>query len=252
MPISEPTVDELIPMFNRSSLPIIAVEGETDENVIRMLEEKVGIPGIIVPVGGRGNLFSLIRRLADIKNPSVVFLADQDMYCIEGGHFTNDRLVYTWGYSIENDIIAGSRINKLIWPNERSQFEMIKSLAIKYFAWEYEAAKRQGRSPVWKVALPTIIDPAKLRYLPTVKESEAIAALETKLSRKMHRNYRKLVRGKQLLQIYMFILNRKGRKSRFTNGALLDSCISLGPNRRLFSLADSLRTKVEGLPDPSP
>src|ERR1700693_3928775 len=108
MPVPDLTVEELIAAFNRSSVPIVAGEGKTDVEILRHLEKSIGIEGSVVPCGGCNTIFENLDQHSEITNSRVVFLADQDMCCIRGNHRIHPRLVYTWGFSIENDIISGS------------------------------------------------------------------------------------------------------------------------------------------------
>jgi hypothetical protein len=84
MPVPEPTVDELIAAFNRSSMPVVAVEGKTDKEILRHLEDWIGIQGGVLSCGGCNTIFDILDRYDEITNSRVVFLADQDMCCVHG------------------------------------------------------------------------------------------------------------------------------------------------------------------------
>lgn len=241
MPTPDVTVDELISLLKRASLPTLVVEGATDRALLRFLEEEIGGGVSIIICSGRTNLFQIAEHSTKLGLTQLVFLADQDLNCIQGGHYSHPRLAYTWGYSIENDVLAGSRIDRLLRTAERPGFEMIRDLSAKYFIFEYEKALSEGRSPKWNVSLPEILDIDTYELRAHIKYKKEISEYDTPLYRKFVKQFKKFMRGKNLVQLYMFFLNRPGRESRFTNSALLESCVALGGNRRLGALARAIR-----------
>jgi hypothetical protein len=247
MSVPEPTVDELIATFNRSSMPIVAVEGKTDREILRHLENLTGIGGLIFPCGGCNNIFDILDRSHDITNKQVVFMADQDMCCIHGSRRLHPRLIYTWGFSIENDVIAGSKIDRLLRPEERPTFAKLRWLVARYFAYEYEKALAEAREPVWDVSLQMIIDMNNLTYKSNIAHQDEIYTHDTRFCRRLHKEIKRLLRGKQLLQLYLLILNKPRRSVKFSNMALLECCSCLGENHRLNALAREIRQKLQAL-----
>jgi hypothetical protein len=227
-------------------VPIVAVEGSTDVELLRYLEEYIGIKGAVIPCGGSGTLFRLVTRSREITNSRVAFLADQDFCCLRGGHVVHPRVVYTWGYSIENDVIAGSRIDRLIHDNEKGDFDRIRWLVAKYFSFEYERAVAERRDIVWNVSLQSIISLPRVRLAPQIQFAQEISDHDTVFCRRLYRHIKKLLRGKQLVQMYLLILNRPGRHARFGTASLLDSCAMLGRNHRLHALANMIRARLGG------
>jgi hypothetical protein len=241
MSIPSLTIDEMIATINRSSLPVVAVEGQMDAGVLRHLESRIGIVGVLMPCGGNRSLFALLDRLDEIKNRNIAFLADQDVCCVMGGHKVHPHLVYTWGYSIENDIIAGSKIDRLINEECRAAFHAIKRLVVQFFAYELDCAISDDRPPVLDVALAEIVDVRQLSFKENVKNSVKILKHDTPMARKIERHFKRLLRGKQLLQLYMVFLNRPKTPERISNAMLLSCCTELGQNRHLERLARAIQ-----------
>jgi hypothetical protein len=241
---AELTTEEIIALVNRSTLPVVLVEGKTDAAILRLLESFIGEIGSILPCGGRQTLFQLVERSEEITNARIAFLADQDMFCINGGHLAHPKLVYTWGYSIENDIIAGSKIDRLILPAEASTFDEFRWLAARYFSFEYEKSVLEGRAAVWDVSLESVIDPGSGRYRSHIPFGTEISTYNSIFCRRLYRSIKRLLRGKQLVELYLLVLDKPKRVARLNGQALLHCCSTLGSNIRLRSLAESLRAKI--------
>jgi hypothetical protein len=134
-------VDEIIATLNHSTLPTILVEGVDDIMVCRWLEQFIPWQeGDFYQCGGRNTLLEVYRRRSELK-VNTVFLADQDMYvfCTIPEEYQSKSIVWTHGYSIENDIYAGtSKIDDLLEPNEQNDYQAILQKVIAWFAFEVE------------------------------------------------------------------------------------------------------------------
>ena len=219
-----------------------------DAEVLEHLEDVYWIQGAVMPCGGSGTLFKLIFRFNEITNPKVAFLAHQDSAASKGGHVVHHRLVYTLGYSIENDVIAGSHIDRLIRQDEREHFDRIRRLVAKFFSFEDECAAAEGRDAVWNVSVPSIISLPEVKLAQHIEHASEILNYNTAFYRKLYRQIKKLLRGKQLLQMYMLELNRPGRDARFTRAGVIRFRAVLGRNYRLRALADAIGRRLECRP----
>ena len=141
MPIPSLTVDELVSTLKHSNLATVLVEGDDDVIVYRWIEEKIGVINAnVLPCEGRNNLLAVYKRRSEFSHLNTVFVADKDMWI-----FTtipaeyNHNIIWTTGYSIENDLYAGSNIDeKMLNRNEKIGYhELIKDV-IKWFAFEIE------------------------------------------------------------------------------------------------------------------
>jgi len=143
----ELSVDEIVAMLKRSSIPTILVEGPDDIIVFRWLKRFIALP-ILNPQNcyGRTNLLKLYERKNEFTNIKTFFLADQDMYLFVGIPPQYSEIIWTSGYSIENDIYAGNtKIDDLLEEEERENFNEIMNDIIKWFAFEVQE-HRNGRN----------------------------------------------------------------------------------------------------------
>ncbi len=136
----ELTVDEIIAVLTRSSIPTILVEGPDDVLVYRWLKQFIN-PMTLQPQQcfGRNNLLKIYERKDEFSNIKTVFLADKDMYLFMGIPEEYSDIVWTTGYSIENDIYAGTTIfDDLMEEDELEKFNEIMNDIIKWFAYEVQ------------------------------------------------------------------------------------------------------------------
>lgn len=134
------SVDEIITTINRSSLPTILVEGKTDAAIYRWIEKKlIETNADIIECGGRIKLINVFERRSEITtDTSVAFLADRDMWLYTEIPEKYSGIIFTKGYSIENDLIDGSidHILKLFHDNEMVQLEQIYKEILPWYTYE--------------------------------------------------------------------------------------------------------------------
>lgn len=132
------TVAETISALEHSDLPTVIVEGSDDIIIYRQLENHiVGVD--VMPVGGRNAVLEIFQN--KLTNPKlqgkeIVFIADQDIWCNIGipNEFVHPSLIFTSGYSIENDLFIDYECQKMI-DNDMTikvEFEIDK---IKFIEW---------------------------------------------------------------------------------------------------------------------
>lgn len=104
------SVDELISTLNHSQMPTLIVEGDDDFKIYRWIEKKITDLKIdILPCTGRNNLLNLFKRKNEIRNTNVIFLADRDLWIFSSIPEEYEGILFTEGYSIENDIYMAAR-----------------------------------------------------------------------------------------------------------------------------------------------
>ena len=108
MPVPSPTVEELVAALRRSALPTVVVEGQEDMRIYRWVEERLGSrTANVLPAGGREKLFSVFRRRQEFADLPVAFVADRDMWLFSGIPPDYGEILWTQGYSVENDPVRG-------------------------------------------------------------------------------------------------------------------------------------------------
>jgi hypothetical protein len=97
------------------------VEGEDDATIYRWLESQLGVfSGSVLFCSGRDVLISIFRKRETFPHGKIAFLADLDMWRFSPPPADLLGILFTTGYSIENDLYAGSQIEALLEDTERS------------------------------------------------------------------------------------------------------------------------------------
>ncbi len=103
------TVKEVVSILSHSSKQTILVEGPDDRMVYRLLKQHIKpLKAFPIDCGGRNNLLSIYEQRNQFSHLKTVFLADKDLYVFLGIPDEYSDVLWTTGYSIENDIYAGS------------------------------------------------------------------------------------------------------------------------------------------------
>ena len=119
-----PTQDELISSIKRSALINVLIEGPDDVMIYEHLREKITLDISILPCGGRSTLIEIYKRKSEFSDKKVVFIADQDVWIFGEKPADYEDIIFTSGYSIENDLFdfGQSLILKLLNVDEKAIF----------------------------------------------------------------------------------------------------------------------------------
>ena len=161
MPVPDPTVNELVATLSRSQLPTIIVEGKDDMRIYRWVEQRVGPQNAnVLPTGGRNTLLKLYDRRNEFPELPVAFVADRDLWLFSGIPGVYCGIVWTRGYSIENDLYAGANLENLLDPHEVDAHKKVLNVIIEWFAFEV-GAFLEGRESRVDLSCNQVVPPAK-------------------------------------------------------------------------------------------
>ncbi|MDO9489220.1 MAG: hypothetical protein Q7J32_12665 [Sphingomonadaceae bacterium] len=217
------TVDEIVSFINRSSLPTAIIEGDDDVIVYRHLEVIFSNYGLsILPVGGRETLLCVFERRAELPNSiPIIFIADRDtwVYGDVPPEFVSQDLIFTDGYSIENDCFRDGRLDRLMTSAESVLFSDELGRTIEWYAL---ALKRflDGNETKLDIHPNALLDnEGNFAEQTTLVNHESYP---DELRSLVQSNYTKYLRGKTLLALLMRQLSYAGRPVRHHHRALLD------------------------------
>jgi hypothetical protein len=127
--------DEIVATLRNSALPTLLVEGRSDMDLFQAVEDLCFENRIdILPAGSRSALFEVFKRRTEFKRTPVAFLADSDMFLFSNVPPDLTGIVFTDGYSIENDILAGGKALRLVGGRHRQKWENILASLARWFA----------------------------------------------------------------------------------------------------------------------
>jgi hypothetical protein len=236
MPTPIPTADELIATIKRSRLPTVLVEGSDDQTVYRHVESLIRTShASVLPCGGRDTLLAIFRRRIELAGRQVAFVADRDMWLFSGIPTGFEEIIWTEGYSIENDIYSGSDIERLLEPSESAEHKILIDRLCKWFSFEVEEYLA-GRSISLKHHVSEIVplgqNDLDAGFIARRGYREPKAALHFEIAS----NYQIRLRGKQLIQALVRYLSASGRIAKYSFAAVIELCVKTRNHSRVERL----------------
>ncbi|MDK2123963.1 DUF4435 domain-containing protein [Parachitinimonas caeni] len=193
------TLTELLSTLEHSNLPTILVEGDDDLIIYRRLETIFSDKEVsVLSVGGRENIISIFDQQDKLKlSYKIGFIADQDTWIVTGipEQYKNKNIIFTTGYSIENDSLIDSNLLETLTTTERNIF--FQNLT-NFTAWYATELNRHitGESASIKKHPNDVL---KQSHEPTIKAKPLYDLIIEK--------YQTHIRGKSLLAL--FLLSQK-------------------------------------------
>ena len=94
--------------------------------------------GCIVRWAGRETLLAVYKRRSEFAHLPVAFVADRDLWLFSGIPPIYHDIIWTEGYSIENDLYADANLENLLDADEVEEHQQVLEAIIEWFAFEVE------------------------------------------------------------------------------------------------------------------
>ena len=235
MPIPSPTVDELVAVLRRSDLPTVLVEGQEDIRIYRWVEERLGSrTANVLPTGGRPNLLSVYERRKEFSNLPVAFVADRDMWLFSGIPTEYDGVIWTEGYSVENDLYVDAELEKLLEPEEVQEHQQLLNAIVEWFAFEVDEYLA-GRHFEVNIHCNRIVPLGLTEIDEDFRKSRGFRPPGEGTRRRIRTEYQLQLRGKQLYQLLERILNARNRGTRYNISSLREIAVKLPESHPLMN-----------------
>lgn len=240
----ELSVDEIVETLKRSSLTTVLVEGKDDEMIYRWIEDEVGvINASFFPCGGRDKLLQVFERRNEFLNIKTVFVADKDAFVYVNPPNSYNEILWTNGYSIENDLYFGRQIEALLSKEEQTIFLKSLNSFIEYYAFEIQNYIN-GKEYCFKKHPQHIIcefkNEVKQEFLQEINFIKADKQIEDNLKD----NYDILIRGKSLFALLTRILCKNSREIKHSKASLLEHCYRTHKSKKFIELITRIKTKI--------
>lgn len=240
----ELSVDEIVNTLKRSSLTTVLVEGKDDILIYRWIESEIGILNAsFFPCGGRGKLLEVFERREEFQHIKTVFVADKDAFVYVNPPKNLEEIIWTNGYSIENDLYFGRKIESLLDKEENEIFLKSLNSYIEYYAFEIqnflEGKKFCFRNHPQHI-LCEIQNEVKQDFL---KEINFIKANEN-IEDNLRNNYDVLIRGKSLFALLTRILSKHNRTIKHSKLTLLEHCYRTHRSEKFIELIGNIERKI--------
>ena len=235
--------DELISAINHSSDPFVIVEGKDDVMIYRWILRDLGYESYLEPRDGSNAVKKLYDRRNEITNPHVIFICDKDV-CIYTRKLPEgyEGIIYTEGYSIENDLYQGRKFEeRLFEPEEKELFNKALDSFIIYYACELEKFVN-GEEFCFRKKPEAIIDhkdfSLKLALIPNFRTptQDTIKYLK--------HDYDMLIRGHSLFKLVGMILHRKEREIKHSETAIYEMCYKFCKSDCIVHLQEKIKKSL--------
>ena len=202
------TVEHLVGVLRRSRKPSIVVEGDDDVIIYRELAKRIGILEVVLrSSGGREKLFQVYERRDEFAQVPVAFIADQDMWLFSGIEPGHKDVIWTNGYSIENDLYSDAKLERLLDDSETAEHQQILDSISTWFAFAVEEYLA-GNAPNLDSHCDEMVSPGKTELDAGFCTRQGFRAPNTKRVQQIRSAYQLLLRGKQLFQLLVRFLSK--------------------------------------------
>ena len=235
MPAPSSTVEELIATLQRSALPTVLVEGQEDMRIYRWVEARLGSrTANVLPAGGRENLLSIYMKRHEFSDLPVAFVADRDMWLFSEIPSDYDEVIWTEGYSVENDLYAGAELEDLLDPDERKDHQQLLDAIVEWFAFEVEEYLA-NRSFEVAHHCNQIVPLGQTQIDENFRKSRGFRPPGERIHQQIKSEYQLQLRGKQLFQILERFLSAPHRGTRYNISSLNEIALKMTPAHPLMS-----------------
>lgn len=234
--------DEVVAYLKRTSQVTALVEGTDDYKVYRYIENRLSDIDVDVMIcEGRSGLLSVFSRKNEFYGAPVIFIADQDMWYFTGipGDLSSE-IVFSSGYSIENDLYVRDVFEGLMSHEERSKFSKLVQCAASWQAFHVEEYVRNGNcSCDVHVNVFAPGDELCVAHLASI----GFVAPSADLISRIVSSYPQSLRGKTLFQLLLRILSATNRSSKYSRENLIEMGAKFS-NPLMESLCERTRIAV--------
>lgn len=238
------TVDEIVDTLKRSSLTTVLVEGKYDIIIYRWIESEIGIVNAnFFPCGGRNKLLQVFERRSEFPDLKVIFVADRDAYVYINPPENLAEIIWTNGYSIENDLYYGRNIESLLDNQEREIFSTSLNSFVEYYAFEIQNFL-EGRDFCFRNHPQHLICDIQNTVKQEFLEQINFVRPSNELMEKLRDNYDVLIRGKSLFALLTRILNKQNRAIKHSKLTLLEHCYRTHMSEKFIELINKINEKI--------
>lgn len=227
MPAQYLTENVLVATLRRSQLPTVIVEGKDDMQIYQWAERRVGIQNAnVLPVGGREMLLAVYKRRNEFADLPVAFVADRDLWLFSGIPSDYPDVIWTQGYSIENDLYADADLENLLNVGEAAEHQQILEAIIEWFAFEVEEYL-EGREAQVDKHCNEIVQIGETEMDQDFRTRRGFHPPSEKRYQQIKAAYQLQLRGKSLFEILIRFLNAPNRGTTYSTSALYEIAVKI-------------------------
>lgn len=217
------TTDEIVAYLKRTSQLTVLVEGADDKMVYRYIESRLEDLEIdCMDCGGRPSLLAIFGRRNEFPDSPVIFIADKDMWFFTSiPEEYSSGIIFTNGYSIENDLYLKDLFESLLDAGDRDKFDNLIDALAKWQAFHVVAFSING-SCQCDFHVNQVVPPLNVSLCPQHLANIAFSEPPDELVRQIRVSYFSSLRGKTLFEAILRYLNGRSRSSSYSKANLLE------------------------------
>ena len=223
-------VNSLVNILKSSGQPTIVVSGgEGNVNIIDKLVKHHDVKAKTMRIHKRDTLLSVYERRNEFFHLPVAFVADQEMKLFTGNPERHTDIIWTQGYSLENDLYADADLEVLLEPHEVWRHQQVIKSTIDWFA--FEVGEFLNGNPV-KMDLPLreIVPEGEFELHQDLRPKTGIRQPLPERVQQIRDRYQLLLPGHFLFEVLARYLDIRGRDFNF-------KIASRSASRKLYDLA---------------
>ena len=252
MPAQYLTENVLVATLRRSRLPTVLVEGKDDHQIYQWAERRVGIQSAnVLPVGGRETLLAVYKRRNEFAHLPVAFVADRDLWLFSGIPPGYPDIIWTEGYSIENDLYADANLENLLDAGEAAEHQQVLDSIVEWFVFEVEE-HLAGRDAQVDTHPNRVVPLSKTEMDQGFRNSRGFRLPKQALHQQIKGAYQLQLRGKTLFEMLIRFLNAPNRGTTYSTSALYEIAVKMTtPQPLIDRLIGEIEQKIAGHTSPS-
>ena len=242
----------LVGMLRNSRLPTVIVEGKEDQQIYQWMERCTSIQKAnVLSVGGRETLLAVYERRNEFAHLPVAFVADRDLWLFSGIPPDYPDIIWTEGYSIENDLYADADLENLLDTDEVDEHQQVRDIIIEWFAFEVEE-HLAGREARVATHCNQVVRPGETEMDQDFRNSRGFRPPNQTLHQQIKEAYQLQLRGKTLFQVLVRFLSAANRRPKHSTSGLYEIAVKItSPQPLIDRLVDEIERTIAGHTPPN-
>ncbi|MBK9451799.1 MAG: hypothetical protein IPN95_20755 [Bacteroidetes bacterium] len=241
----------------KSSLPTVLIEGKTDALIFRRIQSRLGLAEFtFFPCGSRSHLLAVFEQFRPNVSSRIAFFADRDLWYFDGVPAKFSDVIFTFGYSIENDLYfdGKERLDELLDPGEFQFLQILLQNVCNWFGFEI-GLRTQGMAPEYakhSILNPLVIPKQKPDFEPSFLSARGYSMPETQLQEFIQRDELAGLQGKILFDCFKKVFDdfREKDQAKFAHSQLHELCLIEGisasnPTSRINQIITAIQLKLQ-------
>ena len=237
----------LVGMLHNSHLPTVLVEGKDDQQIYQWVERCADLQKAnVLSVGGRETLLAVYKRRNEFAHLPVAFVADRDLWLFSGIPSDYPDIIWTEGYSIENDLYADADLENLLNAGEAAEHRQVLDSIVEWFAFEVEE-HLAGREAKVATHCNQVVRPGKTEMDQGFRQSRGFRPPNQTRHQQIKGRYQLQLRGKTLFQVLVRFLSASNRSSKHSIFGLYEIAVKMTtPQPLIDRLIGEIEQKIAG------